>query len=49
MSRGHGPTFIIVLRVEPGTDAIRALRQALKMLLRKYKLRCVSIEEQCER
>jgi hypothetical protein len=40
-----GPTFVVTLRAAPGTDAIRALRWALKLLLRKFGLRCVSIEE----
>jgi len=33
------------LRPRPGTDAIRNLRRALKMLLRRYGLRAVEIEE----
>jgi hypothetical protein len=38
-------TFIVRLCPLPGSDGIRTLRWALKELLRKYKLRCVSIEE----
>jgi hypothetical protein len=40
------PTFIIRLRPQPGVDAIRAWRQALKLLLRKFGLRVISIEHQ---
>jgi len=37
------PTFVIELRPEPGIDdPIRALRAALKNLLRRHGLRCVS-------
>jgi hypothetical protein len=32
------------LRALPGTDGVRALRAALKTLLRRYGLRCVSVE-----
>jgi hypothetical protein len=47
MTRPHGdaPIFLLKLQAEPGAAGIRALRWALKVLLRKYKLRCVSIEE----
>jgi hypothetical protein len=45
MSRASGPTFVITLRAAPDVDAIRALRWALKLLLRKFGLRCVSIEQ----
>jgi len=38
-----GPTFLIELRPEPGVDdPIRALRWALKELLRQHRLRCIS-------
>jgi hypothetical protein len=37
--------FRLILRAEPKADAVRVLRQALKVLLRRYKLRCISIEE----
>ena len=39
------PTFVLTLVAKPGTDSIRSLRAALKLLLRKYRLRCTSIEE----
>jgi hypothetical protein len=35
--------FIIVLRPEPGVDGTRALRAALKSLLRSFGLRAVRI------
>jgi hypothetical protein len=37
-------TFLVRLRALPGVDGVRALRAALKTLLRKYGLRCVSAE-----
>jgi hypothetical protein len=39
------PHFRLLLRAEPGIDATRALRWALKQLLRKHGLRCTSIEQ----
>jgi hypothetical protein len=39
------PDFLVRLRPRPGTDATRNLRGALKMLLRRYGLRVVEIEE----
>jgi hypothetical protein len=39
------PTFVLTLRAMPGAAGIRALRWLLKVLLRKHKLRCISIEE----
>jgi hypothetical protein len=40
------PVFLVRLRPLPGVDAVRALRAALKTLLRKYGLRCESVEEE---
>ena len=40
------PTFVLVLRPLPGVDGIRALRAALKFLLRRFSLRVVEIKEQ---
>src|SRR5262245_38184923 len=34
-----------IFALEPGVEPIRALRKALKVLLRAYGLRCVTIEE----
>jgi hypothetical protein len=42
----HRPQYLIQLRPEPGVNnPLRALRQALKVLLRRFGLRCVSAEE----
>jgi hypothetical protein len=42
-SKTERPTFVIVLRPEPGIDGVRALRAALKTLLRSHGLRAVRI------
>jgi hypothetical protein len=34
----------VTLRVRPGVDAVKALRGALKVLLRRHGLQCVVIE-----
>jgi hypothetical protein len=39
------PTFVLVLRPLPGVDGIRALRAVLKLLLRRFGLRVVSLRE----
>jgi hypothetical protein len=39
------PDYLVRLRPRPGTDAIHKLRGALKMLLRRYNLQAVKIEE----
>jgi hypothetical protein len=40
------PTFVVVLRPEPHVaDATHAVRRALKLLLRRFGLKCISIEE----
>jgi hypothetical protein len=40
------PTFTITLRAEPNVeDAIRALRAALKSLLRRHGLRAIAVRE----
>jgi hypothetical protein len=36
--------FIVRLHALPGVDGVRALRAALKTLLRRYGLKCVSVE-----
>jgi hypothetical protein len=43
--RSKLPIFVLTLRAMPGAAGIRALRWLLKVLLRKHKLRCISIEE----
>jgi hypothetical protein len=40
------PIYVIRLRPNPGVDAIRALRRALKILLRGFGMRCLSIDEE---
>jgi hypothetical protein len=39
------PTFTLRLRAEPHVDPVRALRAALKVLFRRFGLRCVSARE----
>jgi hypothetical protein len=39
------PICVLRLRAEPGIDAVRALRFALKFLLRRLGLKCISIRE----
>jgi hypothetical protein len=44
------PIFVVRLRPEPGVDdAIRTLRQALKVLLRRFGLRAVAVHEDTDR
>jgi hypothetical protein len=38
------PVFRLLLRPEPNVDGESALRRALKVLLRRFGLRCVSVE-----
>ena len=38
--------FVLKLRALPGVDSIKALRMALKQLLRRHQLRCVSVHEE---
>jgi hypothetical protein len=40
--------FVLKLVPLPGVDPIRALRAALKLLLRRCGLRCVSASEETE-
>jgi hypothetical protein len=40
------PTYIIRLRAQPGVDAIKALRFALKGLLRHHGLVALSVREE---
>jgi hypothetical protein len=37
--------FIVALRPERGIDGVRALRTALKVLLRRFGLRCIKVQE----
>ena len=38
--------YVIRLRALPGANDVQALRAALKALLRRFGLQCVSIEEE---
>jgi hypothetical protein len=38
------PTFRLLLRPEPGVEPERALRWALKILPRRCRLKCISVE-----
>jgi hypothetical protein len=40
--------FLVRLRALPGVDGVRALRAALKVLLRRFGLRCLSIDVERE-
>jgi hypothetical protein len=42
----RGPIFLVRLRALPGVDAVQSLRAALKVLLRRFGLQCVSVEEE---
>jgi len=42
------PTFLLRLRPEPGVDPVHALRAALKLLLRKCRMRCLAVTEERE-
>ena len=44
-ARATGPIYTIRLQARPGTDSIRALRAALKVLWRRYQLRCLDARE----
>jgi hypothetical protein len=45
MTERRLPQVIFVLRLvpKPGTDAVKALRAALKQMLRQHGLRCTAI------
>jgi hypothetical protein len=40
--------FVLTLRAPPGAAGIRALRSALKTLWRRYRLKCLAVEERGE-
>jgi hypothetical protein len=40
--------FIVSLMAMPGSDPILALRGLLKIALRRFKLRCISVEEKTD-
>jgi hypothetical protein len=43
-TRRHPVVFHVRLYALPRVDAIKALRSALKILLRRHGLRCISVE-----
>ena len=43
-TRQPRPVYTVRLRALPGVDAVRALRAALKVLLRRFGLQAVGIE-----
>ena len=40
------PIYVVRLRAEPGADGIRSLKAFLKLALRRYRLRCISLCEE---
>jgi hypothetical protein len=40
------PIYIVRLRPLPGIDAVRALRAALKVLLRRFGLKAIEVKEE---
>jgi hypothetical protein len=46
MKRNGPTTYLIRLRPQPGVDAIRALRAALKVLLRRFGLKAIEVKEE---
>jgi hypothetical protein len=48
MSATTTRVFVLTLVAAPGSDAIRSLRSLLKIALRRFGLRCLSIEELAE-
>lgn len=39
-------TFLLRLRPEPGVDGVRALRSALKSILRRFGLKALDVREE---
>jgi hypothetical protein len=44
LSAADRPTFKLIVRAEPGVDEIRSLRWLLKSMLRRFGIKCLSIE-----
>lgn len=40
------PVFVLRLRAAPGVDPVRALRAALKVLLRRFGLKAIEVAEE---
>lgn len=45
---GAMSTFTITVRTKDGDDSIRTLRAALKVLLRRFGLRAIRVEEELD-
>jgi hypothetical protein len=45
MTKAVRPNFLMVLRPEPGVDPIRSLRSVLKVLLRRYGMKCLRVDQ----
>ena len=43
MKRTQRPVFVVAFRAEPRIDAVRSLRGLLKVALRRFGLRAVSV------
>jgi hypothetical protein len=43
--KSRRPIYVLHLRPARRIDGIRMLRAALKVLLRRFQLRCISVEE----
>ena len=43
-----GPVFVLRVQMDGGTDAIKILRLALKVLWRRHRIRCLSILQENE-
>jgi hypothetical protein len=46
VTRSNQQVFVIRLRAGPKVDPIKALRAALKVLLRRFGLRAISVREE---
>ena len=42
------PVFVIRVRAEPEVDSVRALRAFLKIALRRFGLRAVSVDKEAD-
>ena len=49
MARVERPVFVVCLQAQKGIEPVRALKAALKVLKRRFGLRCVSIKETPQR
>ena len=49
MAKPEGrPTYHLIVRAEPRVDEVRALRALLKMMLRRFGLRCLSVKPEVQ-